>query len=402
MDSVRLGVIIERCIVALWQYRFVVRLCVCDGASENRAWQKEICTQTARHFDASLPDDINVAFEHPCTGESVVCISDTPHGIKKIVNAMESSNETTRGKRDMRMVVTHTDAPGQEVTRVVPINLEQLHGVYLRSEKSEHKNALLVQRRLSDANFLRTPHTRMNVSLSARVLSNTMVVMCDREIDGRDSANAPKGPSFGRGDSALALLGVREVCRVFNRFQDIMNGRPDASHPGWIAGPDDSRLDELIHILSFVDKWKADINLKYHDQPKSVQQLFFLPYQCYFDIRLICAGFVAFCKHYLRNGHDTLRDPSDGKFRVVQPKRCNQDVIENHFGHVRDHGGSQRHPTQLGCETASDNAMANRSTGHAQRCVMGSNVAGGDEHAGNAPVNAAVVLVRGSRKQRDH
>jgi hypothetical protein len=314
--------------------------------------------------------------------------------MKKIVNALESSNVGTHGKRDMRMVVKFTDATGNEVAREVPVALQLLHDVYKRSECSEHDNALMINPNLSDANFIRTPHSRMNVALAARVLSNRMVVMCEREINGRAAVDATKGSSYGRGDKALDLLGVRDLCKHFNELFDIMNGRTSENHHGWITGPNDIRLDALIRIQAFVEQWRTDIYTKYATQPKSIQQLFFLPHQCYFDVKLLCSGFVAFCKNCLDNSNATLSALSDGKFRIVQPKRCNQDVLENHFGHMRGEGGSGRNPDHLQCEGASAKSVVNRGLGYANQSVRGSNVAHADEEAEALPLRHPMQLVR--------
>ena len=64
----------------------------------------------------------------------------------------------------------------------------------------------------------------------------------------------------------------------------------------------------------------------------------FISYQLFYDLRLLCFGFMGLVLTHLGSG--------DG-VKYIVPRDVSQDVVENLFGRIRSMSGGQRHPDMV-------------------------------------------------------
>ena len=92
-----------------------------------------------------------------------------------------------------------------------------------------------------------------------------------------------------------------------------MNGRKKVD---CFSSPNDEKLDELLKLVSIFAEWKNE-SLSNKKE--------FIPMQSYEDLCWIIFAKVGVCSKYLRDDASLL----------LVPGRSGSDVVEHHFGHIR-------------------------------------------------------------------
>lgn len=295
--------------------------------------------------------DFKIAHDHPTLGAShaVFHIGDMPHAVKRVVNGLESSSCSSNLSRNYSMPVRAEAEKGAEEggeqkgdVSLVPMNLKLCEDIWRSVETSgsgkEGAALLRVARKLTREHFHKTASSRMRVPLAVQVLSKTMMNLIDN-IERFNIGN------FGNVD----LKPLRDLCERFDRFVDLMNGRVDRG-AGPITSQEDEKLLELLEILGWLAQWKRKIEESAEElglTPKE-QKACFLTNETWEDMQRTVLGFVCCCQTTLRPG------------RKLYPRRCNQDIVEHHFAHVREACGATNAATATMASDATSTAAAVR------------------------------------------
>ncbi|CAM9626003.1 unnamed protein product [Pylaiella littoralis] len=129
---------------------------------------------------------------------------------------------------------------------------------------------------------------------------------------------------------------------------------------GYITSADDSKLEELMDILRFFEKWRCNLEEKTTLGDVTWKKHFITEYS-WTDIRVSILGFVSMCRYLFEDDSrfkvSRLRDTP----RYVNPRHHCQDVVENRFGHMRDGLGSHRNPTATQAKERAARGDLNRS-----------------------------------------
>jgi hypothetical protein len=240
-------------------------------------------------------------------------ISDFPHAIKKIVNAIEQSSKSSSA-RDLKIPA------GLEVNNepfFFKANLKMLQDVWEKYSACSFSGALQRERKLTYGHFVKNAFTRMRVYLSMQILSTSMVRIIDATA--KDASPAVEGLEAGQ-----AYEGVRALCEKLNRLIDIMNSTTEKDDIEFINAPDHRHLDELMETLAWFYGWKSKLASCNSLTDKERKSSFF-PDECWADLQSLVLGFVCASKFYLNK--------YPGKLMIA--RRCSQDIVEHHFAHVR-------------------------------------------------------------------
>jgi len=308
-------------------HTFVAVAAVFDGAQENRTFEKMFATRRASEFldGVAVPWDSSflVAMDHPVFGREypIFLFSDTPHAVKKVVNALENSNVNNDKKRQLQ----HLDSEG---TRQ-PMCLDMIKDAWLEFECREAESpycgeAPLTLTRFTREHFFKNAFSRMRVPLAAQVLSNTACHMID-EVTAKDR------------NKRLLYEPLRALCSNMDRFLDIMNGRQARGYKN-IGTIDAKELKELGEIMHWFELWRKSIHAagQFADLSAEDKKSCFLPEECWFDLQSIVKGVTALSIFYLRK--------FQGSSIIVQ-RRLMQDIVEHHFAHLRQSCGGSAQPT---------------------------------------------------------
>eukprot|EP00622_Pseudochattonella_farcimen_P006945 FR742824.1.p1 GENE.FR742824.1~~FR742824.1.p1 ORF type:complete len:207 (+),score=24.44 FR742824.1:55-621(+) len=154
-------------------------------------------------------------------------------------------------------------------------------------------------------------------------------------------------------EDGIDLSAMKLLCQKLDRLVDILNSRVDRAS-GPISSADDPLLEQLLDILGWFSRWKSNIataaDLLTPEMSAQEQKACFLTEQSWFDLQQLILGFVAGCQFYLQ------LYPK----RVVVSRRCNQDICEHHFAHVREAGGATDSVTAAQAMAATGTAAAVR------------------------------------------
>ena len=330
---------------------FHVAVSVCDGAGENRAFNRisaEVpastffsTTEAASWAAKGINLDFKVAKDSLLTPGDMYTfhLSDFPHALKKIVNAMEMSSRSSSG-RDLKMPSGLID-DGKPF--YYQINLGMLREVWQSYNKSAFSSSLQRERKLTDGHFTKNAFTRMRVYLAMQVVSTSMVRIIDAEAHKMQ-------PAFGALAPGQIYEGVRTLCVKLDRLVDILNSTTEKDGIEFVNGPNHAHLDELMETLAWFADWKA--RLAESDLPKKEKKASFLPDECWADLQSLVLGFVCACKFYL------AKYGKDGAIMIA--RRCSQDIVEHHFAHVRASRKSGPAIDSVGALKATGTAAARR------------------------------------------
>jgi len=337
IKAANLAGIFNSVVIELARHSFRVIAAVFDGAQENRSFHKLHAKRSASEFldgvDVNWDGSFLVAMDHPVFGSEwpIFFLSDTPHGVKKVVNALESSNAGNNKKRQLQ----HHDSDGN----LRPLSLKMCEDVWLDYEGQTSESAVcgeapLKLTKLTRDHFNKNAFSRMRVPLAAQVVSNTMCGMID-------------DVTAGSSEKQLLYQPLRRLCAEMNRFLDIMNGRQEKEY-GNIASVDAKELKELNEIMVWFESWYQSIQNNPSFTDADAKKSAFLPEECWYDLQSIIKGVTALSVFYHRK--------FDGAGITIVQRRLMQDIVEHHFAHVRQSCGASNQPTQAQAHRATSTA----------------------------------------------
>lgn len=312
-----------------------------DGATENEACARQLCTLSLRDLldadaltwlglaDADL--DFKIAWPHPLEGWPIFFVADMGHVIKRIVNALETSSNP-KSKRNLRYVVDAPDAEEKGSPRTVSMSLDMLHKVYDASEVSDRNSAvggplaLCISRKLSIAHFRKDAHSRMRVPLAVQVLSNTMLSLVDAFCVREADANITR-----------EFTGMRELIKRVNRLVDICNCRGEIPNPAGaepvppalaINSRDHPILQELASIKRFFTDWgKAVDSCPDSEFPtQQARENAKLASATHKGVQRLILGIIGTAMCHLPENHSHY---------ALNPRRLQSDACEHEFSCVR-------------------------------------------------------------------
>ncbi|KAK7112467.1 hypothetical protein V1264_011920 [Littorina saxatilis] len=222
----------------------------------------------------------------------VFFISDAPHLIKTVRNNLESSGKNTRllWKDGFKLLWSHI-SDVREADRARGLRMTKLENAHINL----------------------TPHSKMNVSLAAQVLSNRV----------------------GRVMQTYGKPEVQETAKfvlLMDRFFDCLNTRhlkegerklkPDLDA---YTDVNDPRFQFLEDFLQYLEDWRTSVDNR-NDQPytRADRQKMFLTHQTYRGLVMTVRAFIGVTRFLLANGVSF----------ILSNKFC-QDPIEEHFGRHR-------------------------------------------------------------------
>jgi hypothetical protein len=258
------------------------------------AFQPEVAYHD-RHFLPFVDLCKKVAFKHPTRpGAWVFIWQDMPHWVKRVVNALENSNENRINRRAIVMYML--GAP-------VKLSLSMIHTAWLAMQQGVGS---LRMSGLSLDCFVKNAYSRMRVGLAVKAVSDTAV----RIMRAYTALCAALGASY----EPLVQLCVR-----LNRIVDIFNARGD-KRVEMINTPNHAHLHELLETLSWFGVWRNDLFVRNLDL-----DVCFFPRGLWEDLESLVLGIVCLCRFYLKD---------DGSLAICQ-RRGDQDCCEHHFAHLR-------------------------------------------------------------------
>ena len=305
---------------------FRVAISVCDGAGENRSFMRASASVPASHFftpaEVAKWAAMGVNMEFRVASQSLdkpgdmftFFLSDFPHAIKKIANALEMASKAS-SLRDLK-IPAGFDLNGAPF--FYPVNLKVLQNVWEKYNACEASGALQRERKLTYGHFVKNAFTRMRVYLSMQIFSTSMVNIIDASA--KDAA-----PAVGGLGAGVSYTGVRTLCEKLNRLVDILNSTTEKNDIEFVKGPDHRHLDELMDTLAWFCEWKS--KLAASGLTEKEKKASFFPDECWADLQSLVLGFVCACKFYL------AKYGASGALMIA--RRCSQDIVEHHFSHVR-------------------------------------------------------------------
>jgi hypothetical protein len=181
---------------------FDIAALVADGASENRTWFSVIATHSLNDVmdlenagDLLFLDDLRgsgvdldfkVATIPPGSDKLCFILSDPPHMIKKIANALDASS----GGKSRSLKVPMSNKGGGDGDRLVDVSLEMGKNAWQQVDPS-WEGGLRKWRKLSLNVFEKDRFSKMRVGLAARAVGNSMVEVIEQNReDGKDAVGA--------------------------------------------------------------------------------------------------------------------------------------------------------------------------------------------------------------------
>jgi hypothetical protein len=145
---------------------------------------------------------------------------------------------------------------------------------------------------------------------------------------------------------------MQRLVEVVNDGVDAFNGRRDDSRNfGPITAKNlQQRLAPVWALLQFFAEWEK--NLEHHslDLSADEKRKYFLPRECWTDLKQSCLGLICMCHHYL------------DKYPAMSlwARKLTQDIVEHHFAHVRQSFGSSRNGGAGAAAVATENSRNRR------------------------------------------
>jgi hypothetical protein len=250
-------------------------------------------------------------------GEPVFGFDDPPHVLKRVGNAMRN--------KDLQW------GDG------FPMTMGVLGDLYNAVVMNEDAFSLKRYRKLSPSLFDKDMNRSMKMKVSpiAKVLSNTMVQVID-EVCNNESIDFAHVPFQQR---KATLAPVQNLCRRMNRWFDLCNSkdpekRGKKGRPVWVTRYNAVEIaDEFLDTLKWLQDWRNAVTVN-----GVLQKQHFLPDETYESLQRCCYGFASLIYYWVI-----------GKGRMLLLSRVNQDIVENHFGHLRAAGGRCIKPNESSC-----------------------------------------------------
>ena len=173
-----------------------------------------------------------VAFPHPVTGDPVFLVTDPPHLVKTLANALDRTKKQSDNSKQRRPMVKFVDGKARH------LGLKVLWDVRQRRNAGGSKAGVTTDK-FKKEDFFPTPSTRMRVANAARVLSGTSARYL-RE-DRHEATNT----------------GFIDYCSKINRYFDIANGKA-----GPVKAPESPLLAELDDVVQWFEDWETDLRTR--------------------------------------------------------------------------------------------------------------------------------------------
>ena len=383
MDATILTVMLKHILQGLNAFNFDVLAIVMDGAGCNRGFANDMATLTAEQllepgdiemFQNEYPKinlTIPIAMPHPFAElngrpQPIFFIFDPPHLIKKIRNAMHTSDKnrkfndhgfvanitTVNEPRDLKVPKStySKTAPFNEQYDVVNLKMVARAAGFMESYRPTYSNELQTHKFIH-AHFYPDGAKKMNVGIAAAIFSNKAQTMIKQaQSDGRLSYMARDLPSYANYGGLLNLM------YIVNRFFDICNSRVDLKKKifyGRIRANDvHHQLPKLLETLDFFTQWKAKLNTC-DDMTDAQKSASFLPPETWTEIQGVCLGLFVMSRVFLT-------------YSQFLPwlffGRINQDPAENHFANVRYFSNGAKGLTVSLCYSATGMSCAMNSS----------------------------------------
>ena len=321
-----------------------------DGASENVSFfegvsnislKESLSVQTRDLFHSKDLEDMlsfNIAMLNPlkCNGDFIFFIEDMPHVIKRIVNALDrssNSSETRNLKYGYRCM-----------------NLNLIQNIWKRT--GGNLNTLSFTK-LSTKHFEKDNFSRMRVYLAVQVLSGSVVKLINMACQ----------------DKNIKLQFDREyyepiidLATHVNNLVDIINGRYECFN----KENGEEVIKSLLEILKWFDDWKKHND---NDESDNLDETNFLPKETWKGLRRMILGYIGMIDHYcLKHG------------LTIHPKRTLSDVCEHLFSKIRRTGGATSHPTCNIAHAAVHRDALTQQGRENSRNIRGSNCQFDDSH----------------------
>lgn len=225
--------------------------------------------------------------------------------MKRIVNALEFSNPGNGHRRNLTRIVNGK----REV-----LCLSLIHDCWLALGGASVSQ--LRFSKLTVAHFEKNCFTRMRVFLAVQILSESVASMIEHVMKTKELTVTGK-ELF---ESTVLF------CRKMNRLVDIMNGRGENGAP-IVRSPHDDVLYEALDILGWLADWRNDLVEGHLDL-----DVHFFPSELWEDVQGMVLSLVCTARYF------TSRFPDV----ALCQRRGQQDIVEHHFGHLRQAAGAAR------------------------------------------------------------
>lgn len=285
-----------------------------EGGEDREELDLEVTEHTwmkpANYHKSKLHEHIDfekmIAFAHPIDPDEVVFIwQDMPHVMKRAVNVLERSNPRNEHRCSLRIYDEHGVAETMCLEMIRDV-WEAFGGGGMSSLRFN---------KLTLEHFVKNAFNRMRVPLALQVISKSVADML------REAMRTNLLPG------AKALGSLIKICLKLDRLVDILNGAGQEKRAPIINSPHHDTLYEALDILGWFGDWKHDLEARELDL-----EINFLNSELWQDLSGMILSFVCTCRHHLTQFPESS----------VCQRRGQQDVVEHHFGHLRDAAGSGR------------------------------------------------------------
>lgn len=303
LDHRFLSKVIPEIVDAMYHCGLVVVQHGYDGASENRTAVQGFANLTVQDLidHGSFPKDweskpniplkMKIAYWHPCFEKKdniiIFLHSDMPHLIKKIVNALERTDQES--STDLHF-------------RRKKMSLLMIHKLW---ERSKTDGSPLRKFKFSNDHFFKTNTSRMRVYLAVNITSSSSVLLIDRYA----------------GDDKEEYAPFREVLLSLDKLIDIVNAREQKRfYP--VQSPTSEYIPPLLSSVQLFTEWKEQVGGNKNQ---------FIPLPSYQDLCCVCFSTIALASHYTK---------VDGSVKLDQG-RLGSDDCEHRFCSIKAKGGTQ-------------------------------------------------------------
>lgn len=318
---------IEQVVCALYTRGFLVNQVCSDGASENVSALSLLANHNAEDvfpsLNPKLPKQIPVAFKHPSRIDEFVFIGgEIPHWIKRVVNSLENSTKSSH----KRCITLKWQPLGLGMIKKAWETIE-LGGIIT-----------LRQTKLTIDHFVKNSHSRMQVFLSAQILSASVHQLLLQYVKGDDELK-------------MEYSSLMDIILKLDRLIDIWN-HPDSKGCTFIDFPNHQYIAELEEILIIFADWKEETRVA-----KNPWACF--SHEIFNDLCWIVYGLKRVAMFYLDD---------DQRWGMVQ-SRGETDDVEHAFSHLRSKNSN---PTIMDCNRSLGRNTGVKSTTFSMRAKLNS------------------------------
>ena len=303
ITSARLARELEKVIMSLAFYGFIVDTVAGDGASENRTTWKTLATLSARDILVgtfteeelhNLPLDFMIGFPHPHDEYrdkiTIIIGGEMPHWGKKFRNAFDNKSRKLKFRGKL-------------------MSLEMIYEIWLATgDMSVVGGAAVRKYKFTHDHFKLNSYLKMRVFLALQIMSQSCIEMI------REHCNVEENVADIKDFEPMI-----ELFDKVDRLVDIMNGngfKGKVRNVELIDKPAHKHVHELFDILRVFEEWKAECG--------GFTEAFVTQYT-YEDLVWMVFGVAAHASLYLKE---------DGSHKMHQG-RSGTDVCEHFFSMIR-------------------------------------------------------------------